>query len=699
MSNVASPSKRDRSVGGSGNPGGATTAPFFGRRAELDALREAIADDTTRAVLVVGHEGMGKSAILERLMDKIHHDSKPWGVIFYQTFASDSVDTILERIIEDAYAAANTEAGSFGGTEQRKRQWAALWKAVKAIPVVKNAAEMTEAIHDLAFSLKRDVTRGTRDQFIERLNDVSKRMPPDGRAVFVIDPDPEMPAKSDQLWASVLRELPSKIKFVFAQRPNDALVSAESRFHELERQRHVVRVPANGLQGLDDEGWDDFLKQSALRLGLTRNILEDALAHYDRHPYCVTAAVGLIEQGDSPSDLPPDPVGIAKRQWQVATGRPNGEQAADLLQAYAILEVPVPDEVVRAVSGLKTNNALTRWRNDPFVGTLITEFSETASHHQVYHRILSNFIRSITGDDDCDKLHRRAMDIYRACLDAMPPDGLAARRLALHVRSVEGEDAFVTCFLDECTPKLAQLGLLDEIEALTAQAVPTVQARSGAMTALLGNRGIVLGMRGELDGAEAIFRKSLEIDKKLERRECMAKDYYNLGWVLFKRGDLEGAKAMCRESQKISQELGQLVDLFNNHFLIGNVLREQHDLDGAETMFRKGLGINEKLARPEGIAYDYGNLGNVLDRRGDLQEAEEMYGKALEIFEDLGHREGVATTYHNLAFVQLKKGYLHGARELWIKARDLFKQIGMQQMVEIVQSVLDKLPAGDEPEE
>ena len=49
MTTKAPPSTRDRSAGGSGS-----TTPFFGRRAELDALREAIADDTTRAVVAVG---------------------------------------------------------------------------------------------------------------------------------------------------------------------------------------------------------------------------------------------------------------------------------------------------------------------------------------------------------------------------------------------------------------------------------------------------------------------------------------------------------------------------------------------------------------------------------------------------------------------------------------------------------------------
>ncbi|HBS28608.1 MAG TPA: hypothetical protein DEB06_03955, partial [Phycisphaerales bacterium] len=55
-----------------------------------------------------------------------------------------------------------------------------------------------------------------------------------------------------------------------------------------------------------------------------------------------------------------------------------------------------------------------------------------------------------------------------------------------------------------------------------------------------GNLGVVLKTRGDLDGAEAMFRKSLEINERLGRPEGMANQYGNLGVVLQTRGDLDG---------------------------------------------------------------------------------------------------------------------------------------------------------------
>jgi len=60
-------------------------------------------------------------------------------------------------------------------------------------------------------SLKRDPAKNTSEQFLERLRLISKRMPDNGRAIFVIDPERYMQSDSDQAWAIVVKELPEKI--------------------------------------------------------------------------------------------------------------------------------------------------------------------------------------------------------------------------------------------------------------------------------------------------------------------------------------------------------------------------------------------------------------------------------------------------------------------------------------------------------
>ena len=203
--------------------------------------------------------------------------------------------------------------------------------------------------------------------------------------------------------------------------------------------------------------------------------------------------------------------------------------------------------------------------------------------------------------------------------------------------------------------------------------------------------GYIMYSLGDLDGAEAMHRKALEIEEKLGRLEGMANQYGNLGIVLRTRGDLDGAEAMYRKALEINEKLGRLEGMARQYGSLGNVLVTRGDLDGAEAMYRKSLEIDEKLGRLEGMANAYGNLGNVLVTRGDLDGTEAMYRKALEIDEKLGRLEGMASEYGNLGNLQELRGDLDGAREQWVRSRDLYARLGATHMVERVQGWIDGL--------
>ena len=66
----------------------------------------------------------------------------------------------------------------------------------------------------------------------------------------------------------------------------------------------------------------------------------------------------------------------------------------------------------------------------------------------------------------------------------------------------------------------------------------------------------VMKIRGDLDGAEAMCRRALEIDEKLGSLEGMANQYGNLGIVMKTRGDLDGARTMWRKSRDLYAKLG-----------------------------------------------------------------------------------------------------------------------------------------------
>ncbi len=221
-------------------------------------------------------------------------------------------------------------------------------------------------------------------------------------------------------------------------------------------------------------------------------------------------------------------------------------------------------------------------------------------------------------------------------------------------------------------------GDLERAEAMYRRALEIAEKldQPETVAAEYGNLGNVLQTRGDLDGAEAMYRKAMEIFEKLGRLEGMAAGYGNLGNILQKRGDLDGAEAMYRKALEIFQKHGPLEGKAVSYGNLGAVLQARGNLEQAEEVYREALKIDEKLGRLEGMAADYGNLGTVYQARGDLDGAEAMYRKSLEINEKLGRLEGMAIQYGNLGGIYQTRGDLDQAEAMYRKALEIDEKLG-----------------------
>ena len=164
-----------------------------------------------------------------------------------------------------------------------------------------------------------------------------------------------------------------------------------------------------------------------------------------------------------------------------------------------------------------------------------------------------------------------------------------------------------------------------------------------------GNLGLIHRMRGELDEAERLHRKALEIDEQLGRREGMAADYGNLGLIHEERGELDEAERLYRKALEIDEQLGRREGMAADYGNLGLIHRMRGELDEAERMLRKALEIFERLGRREGMAADYGNLGLIHEERGELDEAERMLPQGSQYStRSSGYRSIWPTEYGNL---------------------------------------------------
>lgn len=121
--------------------------------------------------------------------------------------------------------------------------------------------------------------------------------------------------------------------------------------------------------------------------------------------------------------------------------------------------------------------------------------------------------------------------------------------------------------------------------------------------------------RMELELAEVEYKRNLEKEEKLGRKEGMADAYGKLGTLYITLGYL----------------------------------------DKAEDMFKKSLEMEEKLDNKGAIAKIYGFLGDICRLRLDFNQAEEMYKKSLQLFAATGAGHMVKLMQEMLANLKKRK--------------------------------------------
>jgi tetratricopeptide (TPR) repeat protein len=234
-------------------------------------------------------------------------------------------------------------------------------------------------------------------------------------------------------------------------------------------------------------------------------------------------------------------------------------------------------------------------------------------------------------------------------------------------------------YQSELARHLLILGDLDGAEKLFRESLEINRklGRLEGQAIQLGKLGLIARTRGDLDGAEKLLRESLEINRKLGRLEGQASNLGNLGSIAQTRGDLDGAEKLHRESLEIHRKLGRLEGQAYQLANLGLIALTRGDLDGAEKLLRESLEIDRKLGRLEGQANQLGNLGVIARTRGDLDGAEKLLRESLEIDRKLGRLYGQASSLGNLGLIAMTRGGLHSAEKLLSEALEIFIKLGI----------------------
>lgn len=263
------------------------------------------------------------------------------------------------------------------------------------------------------------------------------------------------------------------------------------------------------------------------------------------------------------------------------------------------------------------------------------------------------------------------------------------------------------------------------------------------------NLGINNSVKGNYDEAKEQFHKSLDIYKKLGKKEWISRLLGNLGAVSMSQSDFTAALDYYQQALDIdntginaARQLGNIGLVYTNlkdyqkaldynirALRLSKKLNDRDrvskqlsniglnysylkDYNKALEYYKKALVLDEQLKNPRGQAIRLGNIGVLYWDLYDYEKALEYYDKALKKNQELGSKSGIAINLNNLGelyfrlsqdsvvqrlqntssiFSFNKEANLETALEYSKKAKDIASNIGNKRQLIEIYHTLDRV--------
>jgi predicted ATPase len=156
---------------------------------------------------------------------------------------------------------------------------------------------------------------------------------------------------------------------------------------------------------------------------------------------------------------------------------------------------------------------------------------------------------------------------------------------------------------------------------------------------------------GDLEAAEAYFSETLDLFRRLEDPDGIARGLSDLGTVAAAVGDLERASDLLQRSADRFRELGERKRMAIALANLGHVAGQQGDYATAAAVTAEALAIQAELGDKQRQAVSLLNLGSFALSTDDLVGAHRWYRSCLSLAIELGYKEVIA--YGLVAVIRL----------------------------------------------
>ena len=652
---------------------------FVGRTQELEQWSRLLAEPAGRgqAVVVIGKYGMGKTWLLEKMIQTAQeHKTLKCFTARYIMGPGESPGMILRIILDDMFQAARYMAGTLNATGKRFEQWIPIYQKLGIF--------LNQSVTDFRIleRLRFDSRKNIFDQFTTRLKLLSDMMPEHGRLLLAIDPELDTMASRVELWTQVVKDIPPKVIFLFAQRYKDSLAINEE--FQSQNNVHFIPSPEQQPQGLAD------LQENEIRQLLNiympkfagKSVEEQALLErfhlYRNHPYAVHAALNLLLSPSvaSVEQLPADqtPGTVCPIQWKGIIEHPLREDAIRLFQTFAVLEIPTLDEMVCWVADMPPKK-LKAILDDPFLGSMIRKEPDG---RLLYHHYLMDYIRSLLYIEDGEltpeamQLHQRAMTGYADMTHRLiKPDPQATVRLAEHALAVGGPTLFAKT-LYQCSELYFALGFYQTYAMLIDRALGLLPPESSESADLFFQLGQLRRLQKNHQIALQHYKAALRMAKKISTPDRVGAILFCLGRVSFETEHILEAETWLKDAiahYEVSSDKSGMAEVL---VLAAEVQWTQGRIKEAEVSLKTALNtvgeIRNYRQQAKSMSAIYAAWGRMYDQMGNIERSTEQYHKALDLTKDTYDQQTEAEQRASLSSMFERVGNLKLAEEHASKA-------------------------------
>lgn len=192
----------------------------------------------------------------------------------------------------------------------------------------------------------------------------------------------------------------------------------------------------------------------------------------------------------------------------------------------------------------------------------------------------------------------------------------------------------------------------------------------------LGNLGLSHGALGDLRRAIDLHNQALAIARQIGDRHGEGANLGNLGLCHNDLGDYQRAIDLHTQALALDREIGFRQAEGNDLGNLGLSHRHLGDYQRAIDLHTQALAVDHDISDRRGEGADLSSLGLCYHDLGDYQQALGLHAQALAINRDLGRREGQSISLTNLASCHVALGSYRVAIDLDTEALAIARDIG-----------------------